>query len=350
MTGAEFVLPLFSLVVAVRARAVGEWLGVMDYPSLRPERRHKTHLRPTPLVGGVAVALPVLTICVLQMLRSPGSPVHVALAIPIAGAFLVGFFDDRRSLPSLFRLFYGVVLALVGIVMLPAFVVAQFDFTFLAAPVPLGPLAVAFSVLVIAGMMNAVNMTDGMNGLACGLCLIWSVFLLFHAPAEVAAVVLVLALCLCVALVFNLAGNLFLGDAGTYACGLAISLLTVYAYNTPSEAGGATLHADAVVAWFLIPVLDCLRLMATRASRGRSPLSPDTDHLHHRLLRVLPKPAVLLAYWALVAAPGAVAIARPSWTAAAILTAAVVYLALLAATSERVIALATRRAALAWLR
>ena len=48
-------------------------------------------------------------------------------------------------------------------------------------------------------------------------------------------------------------------------------------------------NADAVVAWFIVPVIDCLRLMAGRALQRRSPMTPDTDHLHHRLQKIMPK-------------------------------------------------------------
>ena len=92
-------------------------------------------------------------------------------------AFALGFLDDRKHLPSFVRLMIVVVLTLIVFSMKPGFVVRYFDFTFLAQPILLAPFSVAFSVLVVVGMVNAINMTDGMNGLACGLGLIWSLFL-----------------------------------------------------------------------------------------------------------------------------------------------------------------------------
>jgi UDP-GlcNAc:undecaprenyl-phosphate GlcNAc-1-phosphate transferase len=299
----------------------------MDSPGLS----HKTHDRPTPLVGGLSIALPLMVYCALRLWERPDLHVYAALTVTIAGAFFLGFFDDRRHLPSLFRLLYGVALALTAIAILPAFVVPHFDFTFLSAPLWLAPFAIAFSVLVIVGMMNAVNMMDGMNGLASGLCLIWALFLLFYAPPEIFPLVLLLAFCLLVTFAFNLKGKLFLGDSGTYVAGLTISLLTVYTYNMT----GGRLYADAVVAWFIVPVVDCLRLMAVRAFERRSPLSPDTNHLHHRLQRLLPKAWVVPAIWAMVALPGIVAIAMPSWTLGAVLSVTVLYFSLLAVTSGR---------------
>jgi UDP-GlcNAc:undecaprenyl-phosphate GlcNAc-1-phosphate transferase len=330
MTVAVYLLPLISLMVGFRALALGTRLKVIDYPG----HMHKTHDRPTPLVGGFAVALPLLVFCGLTLWQTPGSALYAALTEAIGGAFLMGYFDDRRHLPSLFRLLYGAALALTCIAITPAFIVPHFDFTFLSAPLWLAPFAVAFSVLVIVGMMNAINMADGMNGLASGLCLIWSLFLLVYAPPEIFTLVVLLAICLLVTLIFNLRGKLFLGDCGSYATGLTIGLLTIYSYNMTAD----RLYADAVVAWFIVPVVDCLRLMAVRALARRSPMSPDTDHLHHRLQRLIPRRWVVPAVWAMVAVPGAVAMAVPAWTLPAVLAVTGLYSVILILSSERFLA------------
>ncbi len=89
MPVAEYILPAISLIVGLNARAIGMRLGVIDYPL----RGHKTHKEPTPLVGGIAVALPLLTYCMLFWWTHPESFGHAALAFAIGGAFLLGFID-----------------------------------------------------------------------------------------------------------------------------------------------------------------------------------------------------------------------------------------------------------------
>lgn len=327
MSAAVYLLPLVSLLIGLRALAIGLRLGVIDHPG----QLHKTHDKPTPLVGGFAIALPLLTFCAVYLWERPDSLVHAALMVTISGAFLMGFFDDRRSMPSLFRLLYGAALALTSMAILPVFIVPDFDYTFLSQPIPLAPFAIAFSVLVIVGMMNALNMADGMNGLAGGLCLIWTLFLLYYSPPETFPIILLLAFCLTVTLIFNLRGKLFLGDSGTYASGLAISLLTIYVYNQSA----IRLPADTVVAWFIVPVLDCLRLMLMRALGRRSPMSADTNHLHHLLERLMPRLWVVISIWVMVAVPGLVSMAMPSWTLAAVLSVTALYIGLLLWASSR---------------
>ncbi len=327
MSIAVTFLMLISLAICFHATTVGTWLKVIDHP----DGIRKTHSTATPLVGGLALSVPFLMACAFLLWESPISAVAGALMIAVGGAFLLGFFDDRSPTPAIFRLLVVSALVLGSLELVPEFVVVNFNFSFLGEAIQLHSFSIVFSVLVVVGMLNAMNMTDGMNGLLCGLSLIWSVFLLFYAPPQIAPLLVLLAISIFVTMIFNLRGRLFLGDSGAYSLGMAISLLTIYVYNSTS----GTLHADVVVVWFIVPVLDCLRLIVTRISEHRSPGSPDTNHLHHRLQRILPRWGALIQYWALVAVPGAIAIAMPSLAPVMVATAVGIYLGLLVLTSER---------------
>ena len=335
MSVAVFLLPLGTLLIGFRAGAIGTWLGVID----RPDDHRKTHGTPTPLVGGLAIMAPFLLVCAQRLWGSPdravegavGGAVEGALMIGVGGAFLLGFLDDRKPMSARFRLLGGAGLVLVSVGIMPALLVDRLDFSFLREALALNSFAIVFTVLVATGMMHAVNMADGMNGLVCGLCLIWSLFLFFFASPQIASILGILIVCTFVTLVFNLRGKLFLGNSGAYALALTVSILTIHTYNTTN----GLLRADVVVAWFIVPVLDCLRLMAARWREGRSPMSADTNHLHHRLQRILPKGCVVFTYWLLVGVPGALAIAKPSLAPLAVLGVLGIYLGLLVWTSER---------------
>ena len=324
---ADIFLLLVSLAVCFHARTIGTWLKVIDHP----DGTRKTHSAATPLVGGLALTAPFLMACAYRLWEGPDSAVAGALMIAVGGAFLVGFLDDRTPTQVRIRILAVIVLVIVSLEIAPAFVVAHFNYSFLDEAIRLHPFSVIFTVLVVVGMLNSMNMADGMNGLLCGLCLIWSVFLLFYAPPQIAPLLVLLAICIFVTMIFNLRGRLFLGDSGAYALGMVIPLLTIYVYNSTS----GTLHADVVVVWFIVPVLDCLRLIVTRLSEHRSPGSPDTNHLHHRLQRLLPRWGALFQYWALVAVPGAIAIAMPSLAPVMVATVVGLYIGLLMLTSER---------------
>jgi UDP-N-acetylmuramyl pentapeptide phosphotransferase/UDP-N-acetylglucosamine-1-phosphate transferase len=113
---------------------------------------------------------------------------------------------------------------------------------------------------------------------------------------------------LMILLLYNVAGALFLGDAGSYAIGGTIGILMIYVYQS---ADGA-LPMINVVLWLLVPVADCLRVMASRALQGHSPLVADKNHLHHRLTRQWRWPICLAIYLAIVIIPGLIGALWPS--------------------------------------
>ena len=133
-------------------------------------------------------------------------------------------------------------------------------------------------------------------------------FLLFYAPEHLRPLLMVFAVCLGIAFAFNLAGRLFLGDSGTYAISIFVGLLAIYCYSVGFDA----LRAEVVVLWFLIPIVDCLRLMALHAIAGRSPFSSDRNHFHHILADWMPWRWGLAAYLTLAGVPGLLALAFPS--------------------------------------
>jgi len=333
VSAGTYILPLVSVVIILFAGSVATLLKMMDHPI-----GHKTHVRPTPLVGGTAIFLPVLIFCVISLWDNPERSTFGILTLVVGGAFLLGYVDDRSGLSPPFRLWAKTLSVLATLLLFPAFIVHEFDFTFAAQPIDLNYLAIPFSLLVLVGLTSAVNMADGMNGLVCGLSLIWSVFFLFYTPPALVGLLVLLCLCLLVTLVFNLMGRLFLGNSGAYALGIMLGLLSAYIYNEGSE----RLAADVIVVWFIVPVVDCLRLMATRAIRHRrSPMAADRNHLHHRLLLIFPQWAALGLYWSLVAVPGALAIAAPEAAPKLLSLILVVYAGLMVASSRR--ALSRRR-------
>jgi UDP-GlcNAc:undecaprenyl-phosphate GlcNAc-1-phosphate transferase len=308
---------LLAAGICFAASPLGRALGVVDHP----DDCRKRHEKPTPMVGGIAVAGPVLAVLFALSATSTFAPLYLTMAVVLAGFLVLGLVDDRSHLRPVLRLSLSVLLVLAILLVVPAERVMFFRFTFLEYAVFLPPLwSLLFTVLCLVGLQNAVNMADGRNGLALGLMLIWTLLAVAYAPPHVLPVLGALAAALAVTLAFNLRGRLFLGDSGTYALSVGVGLLAIHIYNLEF----AALHADVVALWFLIPVVDAIRLMLFRLMVGLSPFRPDVGHFHHMLARRMPWRWGLAAYLALVAAPALVALAEP----AAAVPAAAVALAL----------------------
>ena len=144
------------------------------------------------------------------------APLYASLAVILALFLLLGLVDDRRHIRPLLRLGISVAASIAVLVAVPGLELTFLKFSFLTNTFFLGGFGLAFTVLCLVGLQNAINMADGKNGLVIGLMLIWTVGLLHFAPAHVEPVLIAFALGLAIALPFNLSGRLSLGDSGTY--------------------------------------------------------------------------------------------------------------------------------------
>ena len=304
---------ILSLLVCLNAPSIGRTLGLIDDPKAKA---HSLHLRTTPLVGGIAVLLPwgILTggDAILVRLSSQAGDVarpHGWLALFILAIALVGALDDRFHLTARLRL------AVMGpMFMLFAFFNPAFGIDTLSSPafgisVALGFVALPLTALCLLAFTNAVNMTDGRNGLVIGLSLIWCLTLSFYVPADFRVMLYAVTASLLVTGFFNLRGRLFLGDNGTYGLAALVSLTGLYAHGLSPAAGG--ISSTQLAAIYAIPGLDMFRLIFERASRGASPMAGDHDHLHHRLERQIGWRLGLPVYLALAGAPILIACSAP---------------------------------------
>jgi UDP-GlcNAc:undecaprenyl-phosphate GlcNAc-1-phosphate transferase len=164
--------------------------------------------------------------------------------------------------------------------------------------------AAIFTTLCCVGLVNAVNMADGKNGLVIGLLMGWLAILILFAPPAISPLLLIFEAGLVILYILNIRGRVFLGDGGSYGFASALGLLSIAIYNkamvTPQP---HPLTADIIALLFIVPVLDSFRLTFTRMSKGKSPMAADRDHLHHHLLNRFGWPGGLLVYYLVAFTP-----------------------------------------------
>jgi len=282
-------------------------LGLIDRPGGRKE-----HEGEVPLVGGLAIGAVFLG-C-FGVFRVEG---EVSLWLGVAALLVLaaGALDDHRELGSAAKFGFQIV---------AAWLLAQFGGVALAHlgelvsadRLWLGAAAVPFTVFAFVGVMNALNMADGLDGLAGGLALSATVWFGAAAALAGANAALWIASLLAGALVGFLAYNAplpgrrrahaFLGDAGSLFLGLVLAWLAARLAMSEQPA-----LSPISAVWILgIPLADTVAIMLRRALRGRSPFSPDREHLHHLLLaRGLSRPAVAWLMTAASIAMGAAGLA-----------------------------------------
>ncbi len=249
-------------------------LGVMDRPSGR-----KPHAAPIPRVGGLAMALGVVVAALLALhLRGPDA--WFLLAVGVLVAF--GAWDDRVDLDYRVK-FVGQLLA-VAIVVLWGDVrirtITLDDSIVLPQWVSL-PLTVVFLV----GITNAINLADGLDGLAGGttflsLC---ALALLSSVTGTAGGTPLLLAFAGAVLgfLRFNTyPASVFMGDAGSQLLGFSLGVLAIRATQNDTT----QMSAAIPVLVLALPILDTLSVIVHRIGEGRSPFRADNNHIHHKLL------------------------------------------------------------------
>jgi UDP-GlcNAc:undecaprenyl-phosphate GlcNAc-1-phosphate transferase len=305
LTAAGFLIGSgIALVVGLFASRLGIMLGLMDHPD--PVGGRKLHGRPTPLVGGLAVVAATLAGLLLPGVGSGFEPLWYALIV--GGMFLVGLADDRFGLTAPFRFLFAAGLLFLAIVRVDDFRIffLLFDGQERLILMP-GALGIGFTLVCLLGLLNAVNMADGKNGLVIGQALVWTIVLMVRLPSAQLPLLAAIAGALLVLLVFNLRGALFLGDSGSYGVSAIFGLLAIKAWNS----GFADMRAEDIAVIFALPVFDTLRLIVHRLFAGRTPFTPGRDHLHHYLFARWGWPRPLPWVLALVAIPNLGAILIP---------------------------------------
>ena len=141
--------------------------------------------------------------------------------------------------------------------------------------------------------MNAFNLIDGIDGLASSLSMLslslFGAYFLLAGQMPYAMLAFALAGSLLAFLIFNRPpARIFMGDSGSLLIGTVNSILVIHFIRTASSPSAVFPLGASVALGFAIlfvPLLDTLRMFSVRLIRGRSPLSPDRNHLHHLLLK-----------------------------------------------------------------
>ena len=283
-----------------------------------PQRARKVHQQATPRLGGAAVLLSFLVVIAiacsavpkLQDLLLGTNPVIGSIILGSLGIFVIGFLDDLARLSPRTKLLGEFVVA--GIVVWGAdlsFTTVEFlGFGSIGFPKWFG---FGLACLWIVGMANAINLIDGLDGLASGITLVglFAVSVVGYL-AGISSVTWMSALligCLLGFLVYNSRpASIFLGDCGSLTLGYLAGCLALLV----SFREGAVLDGIFPILAFAVPILDCVFAIFRRTMRGRSPFSPDMEHFHHRLMaKGLSHGKAVLAMWSISFSCALVAIA-----------------------------------------
>ena len=274
-----FLLALVFTAAAVPAlaRVAAKW-GLIDRPGPR-----KTHEGEIPIVGGLAMGAAILA---ATMITVPSSAASLPLAGAIVLALVIGVIDDRYEVGSLPKFAFQIAAA-AGLAVTGDALLTHLGHLMSPSLFTLGRWSLALTIFALVGVMNAVNMADGLDGLAGALAL--AACFNFGLAASLAghstefAAACIAGGALAGFLIFNARSPwrghaaVFMGDTGALLLGLLLGWLAVrLAMASPSAL------APIAAVWILaLPIGDTVVLMLRRLLRGKSPFRGDREHLHH---------------------------------------------------------------------
>jgi UDP-GlcNAc:undecaprenyl-phosphate GlcNAc-1-phosphate transferase len=280
--------------------------GALDHPGPR-----RIHREPVPTMGGLALVVAVLGVAWAARLQ--GGPAAALDVKPLLGLTLaaipmvaLGVVDDLRGTGPFAKLAIQTCAAMV-------LVLFGYGVPLLTNPfdgsIASGVFNIPLTVAWVLGVTNAINLIDGLDGLAAGAVLIASVTLWWvgHSTADL-YVMLISALLIGATfgfLCFNFPpARIFMGDTGSQFLGLCLAAVSLLENRKGTAAVTLLLPLVALA----VPIADGAIAFVRRLVRGRPVFHADAGHIHHRLLRLGLSPrAALFALWGVCALCGAMA-------------------------------------------
>lgn len=272
---------LISFIATPVVKSIAQMVGAVDVP--KDNRRMHNH--PIPRMGGLAIFLGFLLSTLIFV------PMSSSMRGMLLGGVIIvilGIFDDIYALPALPKLLVQIAAALVAVLHGNVIQVLSNPNIFSENPYwTLGSLAVPLSVIWIVAITNAVNLIDGLDGLAVGVATISSLTMLVIAMLVSENVVALMMAALaggCIGFMpYNLnPAKIFMGDTGSTFLGFVLATVSIQGLFK-----FYTIISFAVPFLMLgLPLFDTCFAILRRLAKGQSPMAPDRSHVHLSLIHI----------------------------------------------------------------
>ena len=283
-----FVVSLLSTWwIFKRVLRIAKLKNIVDNPDARKLQRV-----PVPVLGGVAVFFGMSVALAAAGLIHDVSNLFAMVCVMVIMLY-VGTMDDIIGLTPKIRFIIEIIVVLL-LIYCNNYSIDNFHGLWGIYAIP-NWLAIPLTLFACVGIINAINLIDGVNGLSSGYCIVTCLIFgfAFIITGDVSrASLAILAIGALIPFffhnVFGKESKMFIGDGGTLLMGTIMSVFVINAIKSDSTITMFTPENFGVIpftlALLVIPVFDTLRVMTARILRGTSPFNPDKTHLHHLLL------------------------------------------------------------------
>lgn len=263
--------------------------NIVDNPNARKLQR-----RPTPVLGGIAVFFGSIIGLGCASITCDCSELFIVVVAMMIMLY-TGTMDDILDLSPVLRFLIeiGTVLLLIFV---GGYTLNDFHGLWGLNQIPQG-VAIPLTVFAAVGIINAINLIDGVDGLSSGYCiltsLLFGVMFWYVGDRTMGMLAVVAAGSLIPFFFHNVFGKnskMFIGDGGTLVMGIVMSVfvIRILRHGSMSEVYDAANIGlvPFTLAVLSVPVFDTLRVMTTRILKRKSPFHPDKTHLHHMFIRL----------------------------------------------------------------
>ena len=277
---AFFVTGILSFLLTPPVKRLAHRIGAIDVP----KDARRMHKKPIPRLGGLAI---YISFVIVSLVLGQWNMQNFTILIGSAIIVVLGIFDDRNALSAKFKFGIQLIAAAIPVVFgnLRIELITNPNLFSGELYVKFGALAIPITIIWIVAITNAVNLIDGLDGLAVGVsaiaCMTMLAVSLLIGEVPIAILLAVLAGACVGFMPFNLnPASIFMGDTGSTFLGFMLATLSIQ----------GMFKVYAIISFavpFLIlglPIFDTAFAFTRRILSGRSPFSPDRGHVHHRLI------------------------------------------------------------------
>lgn len=265
---------MITVVLIPPLISVARKWNMVDAPGER-----KIHLSNIPRIGGVAMVFGTLLPVILLLVDHPAIQAYIAAMLIL---LVFGALDDKFNINYKWK-FLGQLLATTVLIVFGDVLIDNLSFLNIDTLPPY--ISIPFTVIALLGVTNAINLADGLDGLAGGLTLLslGGIALIAYATGNnpITIIALVVMGSILGFLRFNTyPARIFMGDTGSQFLGFTLGVAVILLSQQP----------DMPISSFVpllvlgLPIIDTLQVMVRRITRGLSPFRADNNHIHHQLL------------------------------------------------------------------
>ncbi|MBI6874032.1 MraY family glycosyltransferase [Clostridium aciditolerans] len=278
-----YVLALVSIIISAMLTPVIKKFAVKIKVIDIPKDNRRVHKKPIPLLGGLAIYFSFVLTLVLKTGKLSESEMGILIGATIIA--LGGFLDDKFEIRPWQKLLFQITAALVLTIYGVKIVYITNPISSAELSMSIGLFSIPLTIIWVVGITNALNLIDGLDGLAAGVAFISAVTIFIIAflngRGEAAVLTVILAGAILGFLPYNFnPASIFMGDTGAQLLGFLLAAISI-----KGAIKSATAFAIAVPLLALgIPIYDTLFAMIRRKINGKPIMQADKGHLHHRLL------------------------------------------------------------------